>query len=90
MAWEIEYTASAVKTLQSLDKKIAQSIIKYLEERIATDENPRRFGEGLKGNLTEYWKYRIGNYRVIAEIKDEKFIVIVIKLGHRRMVYGGH
>lgn len=90
MPWIIEYTKTAAKTLQSIDRQAARRITKYLNERIATDEDPRRFGEGLLENLAGYWKYRIGDYRIIAEIQDEKLIVVVVKIGHRRKVYGGH
>lgn len=90
MTWKIEYTQTAAKSLLSLDRQIARRIQKYLKERIATDSDPRRFGDGLVENLTGYWKYRIGDYRVIAEIHDDKFIVVVVKIGHRSKIYGGH
>lgn len=90
MPWIIEYTKTAAKTLRSIDRQAARRITKYLDERIATDEDPRRFGEALLENLSGYWKYRIGDYRVIAEIQDERLIVVVVKIGHRRKIYGGH
>lgn len=90
MAWRVEYTKTATKALLSLDRQIAQRITRYLAGRIATDEDPRRFGEGLTANLGGYWKYRIGDYRVIAEIQDEKLVVVAVKIGHRREVYDTH
>lgn len=87
MAWTIEYTKTAAKILTSIDRQISMRIKKYLEERIATEEDPRRFGEALPANLTGFWKYRIGDYRVIAEIQDERVVVVVVKIGHRSKVY---
>lgn len=88
--WKIEYDEKAVRELLKLDRQAAQRIKKYLDERIATDDDPRRFGEGLTENLAGLWKYRIGDFRVIAEIQDKKIVVLIIRIGHRRKVYGGH
>lgn len=88
--WQIEYSEKAARELLNIDREAARKIKKYLDERIATDEDPRRFGEGLAGNLSGLWKYRIGDFRVIAEIQDERVIVLVIRVGHRSKVYGAH
>lgn len=88
MAWRIEIDKGPKKELARLDKTMADRILRFLAERIATDEDPRRFGEGLAGNLSGLWKYRIGDFRVIAEIQDERLIVLVIRVGHRSKVYG--
>lgn len=90
MIWKIEYTAEATKSLKSIDRQIAKRIQKYLNERIATEDDPRRFGEALLANLSGLWKYRIGDFRVIVEIQDEEIIVLVVKIGHRSKVYGKH
>ena len=90
MKWKIEYTETAKKTFLAIDRQAAKRIKKYLDERIATDENPRRFGEALAENLAGLWKYRIGDYRVIAEIQDAVLVVLVLRAGHRSKVYGGH
>lgn len=90
MSWKIEYTAEAAKTLLSIDRQIVKRIKKYLSERIAGDADPRRFGEALVANLSGLWKYRVGDYRIIAEIQDEKILVLIVKIGHRSKVYGGH
>lgn len=86
--WKIEYTETAQKALRSLDRQMAVRITKYFHERIATDQDPRRFGHGLTENLAGLWRYRIGDYRVIAEIQDEKIVVLVVRIGHRSKVYG--
>ena len=75
MAWTIEIQKSAKKELAKLDKTAADRILRFLEERIATDEDPRRFGEGLTENLAGLWKYRIGDFRVIAEIQEDRIVV---------------
>lgn len=90
MAWIVEIQKSAKKELSKLDKTAAERILRFLEERIATDEDPRRFGESLAENLAGLWKYRIGDYRVIVEIQDERVVVLVLRVGHRSKVYGGH
>lgn len=90
MTWKIEYTAEAAKTLVSIDRQIARRIKKYLSERIAVDDDPRRFGEALVANLSGLWKYRVGDYRIIAEIQDENILVLIVKIGHRSKIYGGH
>lgn len=88
--WQIEYAEKAARELLKIDRQAAKRIKKYLDERIATDEDPRRFGEALAENLAGLWKYRIGDYRVIVEIQDERVVVLVLRLGHRSKVYGGH
>ena len=88
--WAIEYSEKAAQELLRIDREAARRIKRYLDERIATDDDPRRFGEGLTGNMSGLWKYRIGDFRVIAEIQDERLIVLVIRVGHRSKVYGAH
>lgn len=88
--WEIEYAEKSARELLKLDRQAAKRIKKYLDERIATDEDPRRFGEALVENLAGLWKYRIGDYRVVVEIQDERVVVLVLRVGHRSKVYGGH
>lgn len=90
MAWTIEIEKSAKKELAKLDKTAADRILKFLEERIATDEDPRRFGEALTANLIGLWKYRIGDFRVIAEIHEHRIVVLVVRIAHRSRAYGGH
>lgn len=88
--WTIDYEEKAAQELAKLDRQTAKRIKKYLDTRIATDEDPRRFGEPLAENLSGLWKYRIGDYRVIADIQDEIVRVLVVRIGHRRKIYGGH
>ena len=88
MAWAIEYGKDAEKEIAKLDRQMAQRIIKFMGNRVAKLENPRSIGEALTGStLGDYWKYRVGDYRIIAEIQDEKLIVQVVRVGNRREVY---
>lgn len=88
MAWLIEFDKEAEKELKKLDKQIARRITTFLRERVATLANPRSIGEALTGStLGNYWKYRVGDYRIIADIQDAKVCVQVVRVGNRREVY---
>lgn len=86
MAWKIEYTAKAVKSLSKLDKPLAKRIRAELDA-IAGLDDPRLRGKALEGNLKGYWRYRIGDYRVVCEIKDSEMVIYAVKVAHRREVY---
>jgi len=90
LTWRIEFEAEAMKELARLDRQAQERIRRYLRERIAPSENPRDFGEPLRRNLAGFWKYRVGNYRIVVEIQDEAILVLVLRIGHRSKVYGGH
>lgn len=87
MTWKIKYAESAVKSLLALDRQQARRIKRYLDERIATADNPRSFGHGLTSNLAGLWRYRVGDYRIIVEIQDQSLVVLALRIGHRREVY---
>jgi mRNA interferase RelE/StbE len=88
LAWLIEFEKEAEKELKRLDKQIAKRIVKFLRERVAVLDNPRSIGQALTGStLGDYWKYRVGDYRIIADIQDAKLCVQVVRIGNRREVY---
>ena len=88
MAWRIEYSKEAEKEIAKLDLQIAQRIIRFMGNRVAKLDNPRSMGEALTGSkLGNYWKYRVGNYRIIADIQDDRVRVLVLRLGNRREIY---
>ncbi len=88
MAWTIELDADARKDLKKLDPQIPNRILTFLNKRVAQLENPRSIGEALQGpKFGEFWKYRVGDYRVICRIEDDVLIVIVVTIGNRREVY---
>ncbi len=90
MAWKVEFDPVAERELDGLDPQSARKILTFLAQRLAKDEDPRRFGTPLRSNLAGLWKYRIEDYRLVCEIQDEKICVLVLHLGHRSKVYGGH
>ena len=90
MAWQIEVTDTAKKQMAKLDHQVQKDILLYLREKIGTDENPRRYGAPLRRELIGRWKYRVGSYRLICDIQDEKITVLVLMAGHRSKIYGGH
>jgi mRNA interferase RelE/StbE len=88
MAWKIEFDPAAERELGKLDPQIARRILKFLFERVAPLDDPRSIGEALKGSrLGEFWKYRLGDYRIISRIEDREVIVLVVRIGNRREVY---
>lgn len=88
MGYKIHYESKALKELSKLDRQIARRIHTFLTERIANLEDPRSVGEALHGStLGEYWKYRVGDFRIIASINDSTVSILVIKIGNRREVY---
>lgn len=87
MVWKIEFAPRVEKELKRIGKSEAKRILDYLVERVASLKDPRQLGKPLKGNLTEYWRYRVGDYRVVCEIQDAKMVVLVVRVGHRKEVY---
>jgi len=88
MAWSIEFSPTAQRQLRQQDPQIARRLNRFLFERVAGLDNPRIIGEALKG--TEYgdlWKYRVGDYRIIASIEDKLVRILVVRIGNRREVY---
>lgn len=87
MTWRIEFAPDAGKQLSKIDRQSAQRIIAFLRERVAKTEDPRQLGSLLKGVLREFWRFRVGHYRVLTRIEDDRLLVLVVRLGHRKTVY---
>lgn len=88
MVWRIELTATAVKWLAKLDKGEAKRITSFLRQCLAVLDDPRTTGKALTGpHLGAYWRYRVGDYRIICDIQDSALCVLVIEIGNRREVY---
>jgi mRNA interferase RelE/StbE len=88
LAWNLEFRKKALDALENLDRKTAQRILKFLETRVITRDNPRELGKMLQGiEFENLVRFRVGDYRVVAEIKDEVLIVLIVSIGHRREVY---
>lgn len=89
MAWTIEYTATARKQLRKLDRQAARQIVDFMDDRIAPLKDSRSVGKALVGALGGLWRYRVGEYRVICEIRDDALSILVVQLGNRREIYRG-
>ena len=88
MAWTVEFDSAAVRELSNLDRQMAKRILAFLHDRVAALDNPRAVGEALKGSkLGSFWKYRVGDCRIIASIEDDVLRILVVKVGNRREVY---
>lgn len=88
MGYKVEFDPAALKDLKQLDKQIQKRLVTFLKDRVATLENPRSIGEALAGaTLGNYWKYRVGDWRIVCDIKDKRIIVRVLRIGNRREVY---
>ena len=87
MAWAIEFVPAAAKELKKLGKAEAGRIITTLEKRIAVLDDPRTLGSVLTGELGGLWRWRIGDYRVVAKIEDQRITILVVRVAHRREIY---
>jgi mRNA interferase RelE/StbE len=87
MNYRLELSKKANRELEKLDRFRAKMILNWLKEHVDGCTDPRHTGKPLKGNLREYWRYRIGNYRVICDIQDRKLVVLAVSMGDRKDVY---
>ena len=88
MVWKVELARAAERELDKMDSQVGRRILVFLHERIAALDDPRSIGEALNGSrLGEFWKYRVGDYRIIANIEDGALRVLVVTIGNRREVY---
>lgn len=87
MVWTINYSDRALKALRKIDKQNARRIVDFMDMRIAVSEDPRLSGKPLKGELGVFWRYRVGDYRILCEIRDDELIILAATIGHRREVY---
>ncbi|MGH8561839.1 MAG: type II toxin-antitoxin system RelE family toxin [Nevskiales bacterium] len=88
MGWRIEFNGAVEKDLKKLGPQAARRVLGFLRERVAVLDNPRSLGEALHGpELGKFWKYRVGDYRIIADIQDQAIRILIVRVGHRREVY---
>ena len=88
MVWAIEFDEAAKKELAKLDRQVARRLLDFLTQRVISLKDPRSVGQALKGSkLGEFWKYRVGDFRIIANIQDQKMIILVLRVGNRREIY---
>jgi len=88
MAYRVEFSESAERELGKLDPQQAKRILKFLSGRVAKLDDPRNIGEALHGSrFGEFWKYRVGQYRLICKLEDDRLLVLVLRIGHRKEIY---
>ncbi len=87
MTWSVLFDDRARRELRKLSDETQRTILRYLRERIAASEDPRQFGKPLRRTLAGLWRYRVGDYRLICRLEDDRLIVLVLRLGHRREIY---
>jgi len=87
LIWRVEFDDRARKELRRLDRQAQANILRYLRDRICTHEDPRRFGDPLRKNMSGFWKYRIGPYRIICDIQECVVTVRIVRIGHRKNIY---
>jgi len=87
MNWVYRFDQRALKELRKLGKQAQRDIIAYLDERVAGEGSPRRFGKEVKADLAGLWRYRVGDYRILCQITDGELLVLVVSVGHRKDIY---
>jgi len=88
MAWRVELSLEVDRALAKLDVQPAKRILKFLHERVARLDDPRSIGKALQGSrLGEFWRYRVGDYRLICKIEDNRLVVLVLRIGQRKEIY---
>lgn len=85
--WRVEFDRAAARDLKKLGSEAERRVLAYLRSRIAGSNDPRRIGQPLTGDRQGLWRYRVGDYRIVAAIEDDRFVVLVVTVGHRREVY---
>ncbi len=87
MKYRVEFSQRALKDLKKLDRHTAALILGWIRKNLENCENPRLFGKGLTANRSGEWRYRVGDYRLLAKIDDQKIIILILNVGHRREIY---
>ena len=87
MNYKVQYSESAIKELKKLDKQTARIIKNWIIKNLVDTSNPRRHGKALTGNLAGFWRYRVGDYRIIAKIHDDEVFIFIFEVAHRSKIY---
>lgn len=87
--YRVEISRAASRKIKKLDREVQRLILSYINRNLHNSEDPRAAGKALKGPLKGLWRYRIGSYRLLAEIEDEELLVIAVDVGHRSEIYSG-
>jgi mRNA interferase RelE/StbE len=87
MTYQVRYEREAQKSLKKMDKFQAKVILNWIEKNLVGTDDPRRHGKGLTSNKSGYWRYRVGAYRIIADISEQEVTILILSIGHRSEVY---
>lgn len=87
MVWRIEFDPGALADLQRLDREVQRRILRYLRERIAMAPDPKQFGKPLRRELYGLWRFRLGDYRIVCQIREQVMVVLVVRIAHRSRAY---
>ena len=87
MKWQVTFSRDALKQLKRLDKHTASLILGWIRKNLEGCENPRLHGKALTANRTGQWRYRVGDYRIIAELQDKQIVILILNVGHKRDIY---
>ena len=87
MSYHVEYSKAALRDLRKLDRRTAAMLTGWIQKNLVGCENPRRHGKGLTANRSGQWRYRVGDYRILADIQDNKILILVLNVGHRSEIY---
>ena len=87
MSYRVEYLPQVVKTLEKMNKYTKKILVEWIEKNLGGCENPRVHGKPLSANRAGQWRYRVGDYRIIVKIEDDKLVILVIAIGHKKEVY---
>lgn len=85
--YRVEYTPKAVKQLQKMDKHMRKLLFAWIDRNLQLCEDPRQHGKALAANRKGQWRYRVGDYRILADIQDERVVILVLEIGHRKNIY---
>lgn len=85
--YSVEYSNAASKSLLKMDKSASRMIYAWINRHLVGYSDPRVHGKALTGNLAGLWRYRVGDYRLIAEVKDDKLVILMLEVGHRSTIY---
>lgn len=87
MNYKVEYSKMAQKQLKKLDNYTKVMLMNWITKNLVDCDNPRNHGKALKGNLKDQWRYRVGNYRILCDIEEDRLVILVINVGHRKDIY---
>jgi mRNA interferase RelE/StbE len=87
LAWDVKFAEAALADLKTLDFPVQKRILRFARERLANAKDPRTLGDALHGDLSGYWRYRVGDYRLICDVRDKQIVIVVLQIGHRREIY---